>query len=89
VSFDWQNDVIDFDDALKAAQAISDSSHLKRVHRFVIDALPSFFPDRTLVQAALQAKRPIGGARQDWPRRCNVPRVHRIEVDGVNAARWP
>jgi hypothetical protein len=55
VAFDWQDDVIDFDDALKAAQAISDLRHLERVHQFVLDSLPFFFPDQQLVRAALRA----------------------------------
>src|SRR6266852_4456498 len=58
VAFNWQDNVIDFDDALKSAQAISDLTHLKRVHQFVIESLPFFFPDRQLVQAALRAKEP-------------------------------
>jgi hypothetical protein len=67
VAFKWQDDVIDFDDALKAAQAISDLTHLKRVHQFVIESLPFFFPDRQLVQAALLAKQdpPLGVPKTD------------------------
>jgi len=56
VTFEWQDDIIDFDDALKAIQAIFDLRHLERVHHYVIDSLPFVFPDQRLVQAALRAE---------------------------------
>ncbi|XZE44052.1 SMEK domain-containing protein [Pirellulaceae bacterium SH467] len=45
VTFDWRSDVLDFDDATKAAQAISDLQQLHRVHEHVVTSLPSLFPD--------------------------------------------
>lgn len=46
VPFDWKSDVIDFDDILKQTQLIVDLEHLGRVHRYVVETLPSIFPDR-------------------------------------------
>lgn len=45
VTFDWRSDVLDFDDATKAAQAISDLQQLHRVHEHVITSLPTIFPE--------------------------------------------
>jgi tetratricopeptide (TPR) repeat protein len=44
VEFDWRNDVVDFDNVLQAAQAIADLQHLQQVHRLVVAAIPSMFP---------------------------------------------
>src|SRR5262245_42619546 len=45
IKFDWRKDVIDFNDAIQAAQAIDDLEQLKRVHKHVVDFMPSIFPE--------------------------------------------
>jgi tetratricopeptide (TPR) repeat protein len=45
VQFDWRNDVLDFDDAIQAAHGIADLQQLQRVHRHVVHAIPSVFPE--------------------------------------------
>lgn len=45
VEFKWQKDVLDFDDAVKSAHAISDLEQLDRVHRHIVDSMPSIFPE--------------------------------------------
>lgn len=45
VEFDWQNDVLDFDDAIKSVHAISDLHQLHRVHQHVVNSMPSIFPE--------------------------------------------
>jgi tetratricopeptide (TPR) repeat protein len=45
VEFNWRNDVLDFDDALKSTQAISDLHQLHRVHQHVVNSMPSIFPE--------------------------------------------
>jgi len=45
ITFDWHSDVLDFDDATRAAQAISDPQQLHRVHEHVVTSLPSIFPE--------------------------------------------
>ncbi len=45
VAFDWRDDVLDFDDAVKAANLIDDLSHLQELHEYVVDALPSAFAE--------------------------------------------
>ena len=46
VAFDWRDDVLDFDDVIKAAQGISDLAQLQRIHQHVVDSLPAIFPAR-------------------------------------------
>jgi tetratricopeptide (TPR) repeat protein len=45
IEFEWRNDVLDFDDVVKSAQSISDLHHLHRVHQYVVNSLPSIFPE--------------------------------------------
>lgn len=45
IEFDWQDDVLDFDDAIRSAQAIGSLQQLRRVHSHVVDSLPFFFPE--------------------------------------------
>ena len=44
VSFDWETDVVDFDDVLVATQAISNLQHLGRVQQCIVNAMPTIFP---------------------------------------------
>jgi hypothetical protein len=43
IDFDWASDVLDFTDLLLAAQRITELEHLQRVHRCIVDAMPSMF----------------------------------------------
>lgn len=45
IEFDWQNDVLDFDEALKSAHAISDLHQLHRVHQHIVSSMPSIYPE--------------------------------------------
>lgn len=45
ITFDWRSDVLDFDDAIRAAQAIGELEQLHRVHQHVVTSLPSIFPE--------------------------------------------
>lgn len=45
IKFDWRKDVLDFDDAVKAAGGIADLHHLRGVHEYVVGAIPSVFPE--------------------------------------------
>lgn len=44
VHFDWETDIMDFDDVLVAAQAITDLQHLSRVQKCVVNAMPTIYP---------------------------------------------
>jgi tetratricopeptide (TPR) repeat protein len=45
IKFDWRKDVLDFDDAVKAASRIDDLHHLRGVHKYIVEAIPSVFPE--------------------------------------------
>jgi len=44
IAFDWNRDVLDFEDALQSIQAINCLLQLQRVHQHVVQSLPSIFP---------------------------------------------
>lgn len=64
IEFDWQHDVLDFADALRSAQAISDLTQLQRVHQHVIQSLPSIFPE--YLQAPLPLSIPATDPAKAW-----------------------
>ena len=45
IKFDWRKDVLDFDEAVKAASRIADLHHLRGVHEYIVGAIPSVFPE--------------------------------------------
>jgi hypothetical protein len=52
VSFNWVQDVLDFDTLLQQINAVTDLQQLKAIHSVVIDALPALFASRvTTLQA--------------------------------------
>lgn len=54
VSFNWSQDVLDFDTILKEVNTITDDQRLKAIHSVVTKALPALFASR---RATLQAAR--------------------------------
>lgn len=53
VSFEWEKDVLDFDDLLKAANNLPDPQ-IRVVHCCVVAAMPDIFPEHRATQAASQ-----------------------------------
>ncbi|OWK42394.1 hypothetical protein FRUB_04472 [Fimbriiglobus ruber] len=51
VSFAWETDVMDFDDVIAAAQAITDLQRIGRVQQCVVNAMPSIFPQYSAPRA--------------------------------------
>jgi tetratricopeptide (TPR) repeat protein len=45
IKFDWRKDVLDFNDVVKAANQIADLHQLRRVHEYIVSAIPSVFPE--------------------------------------------
>jgi tetratricopeptide (TPR) repeat protein len=45
IKFDWRNDVLDFNDVVKAASQITDLHQLRKVHEYIVSAIPSVFPE--------------------------------------------
>jgi tetratricopeptide (TPR) repeat protein len=45
IKFDWRKDVLDFNDAVKAANQVTDLHHLQRLHEYIVSAIPSVFPE--------------------------------------------
>lgn len=50
VAFDWEHDVLDFESLLKATNNLADGQ-IRAVHRCVVEAMPSLFPDRVSAAA--------------------------------------
>jgi tetratricopeptide (TPR) repeat protein len=46
IAFNWEHDVLDFKDALQSIVAISHLPQLHRVHQYVVQSLPSIFPQQ-------------------------------------------
>ncbi|MFL6310794.1 MAG: SMEK domain-containing protein [Terriglobales bacterium] len=45
IKFDWRNDVLDFNDVAKAVNQIADLHQLRKVHEYIVSAIPSVFPE--------------------------------------------
>lgn len=75
VSFNWENDVLDFDDVLKSTTTLPDPQ-IRIVHRCVVEAMPDIFPEH---RAALAAR------QNDFRIRDHHNVVHSI---GSESCRW-
>lgn len=50
ITFDWEHDVLDFESLLNATNNLADGQ-IRAVHRCVVEAMPSIFPDRVSAAA--------------------------------------
>jgi hypothetical protein len=75
ISFEWESDVLDFEDVLKAVNSLPDAQ-IRTVHRCVVEAMPDIFPDYRAAQPARQS---------DFRIRDHHNQVHSI---GSESCQW-